>query len=427
MYFLKRWGKRKDHSKEKRPSGGPISFIFRAKDLVLILTLASLNFVFIWPFWGRDYPLVTFSAPVLPLFARGFAFLTPFSFSQAVGLLVLLSFPLSSCAWYIFFKKLSGSSLLSFLAGLIFLLPWFFLPRFTLFWQKGDGVHALGFAALPLVGIILGQFLRTGSFKLFLASFFGVSFISLVSPFTLLNLYLFFLILTFSEMLLGQARIKILRFLVVCLFAQGFSSFWYHPEFLLSLLKSGQGQKAISSFWKLFPVSFFTIPIFGAFSFLIFDRKPNLQPLFFALTFSTLYVALVAAENFGDYLPFPVPARFFPEFYVGLSFFLAIFIVFLINLPKKGLSLGKIHPRLAFVHHSSEIFLTAFLTAFLIWPLFSVTSGVPIIPFRSSPQVLGASTAWWEVSRDGVSQLIGYGITFLTTIVSVFLRKRIKT
>lgn len=416
-------------------SAPSVSFFLHTKDFFLALTLFGLNFFFIWPFLGRDFPEIDFSAPVLPFLANMLDLLTPFNFSQAVGVLVLFSFPLASFAWYFFFKRLSSSSVLSFLAGLIFLLPWFYLPRFALFWQKGDAVHALGFAVLPLVGMILLQFLKTGSFNRFLASFLGVSVISLISPFTLLNLYLFFLVLTFSEMLLGQARIKILRFFFVCLFAQGFSSFWYHPYFLLSLLKSNQGQAALSSLWKLFPVSFFVVPVFSAFSFLLFDRKPHLQSLFFAMTITILYLALVAADTFGVYLPFPVPDRFLPEFYIGLSFFLAIAIKFLMKLPKEGLNLGKIYPRLAFVHHSSEVFLTALITAFILWPVFSIFSGISIIPTFETPQVLGAQSLlathsggepWWQVSRGGFSQILGYGISFLTAIGGAFLRKRIQ-
>lgn len=407
MYFLKRWEKK--------------------KDLILAATLFSLNLFFLWPFFGQDYPQANFSTPVLPLLAKVLDFLTPLSFTQAVGIFVLFSFPLASFAWYLFFQKLSGNSLLSFLAGLIFLLPWFYLPRFALFWQRGDGTHALGFAILPLVGVVLKQFLRNGSLNFFLASFLGVSLVALISPFALFNLYLVFLVLTFSEMLLGQARIKILRFLIILLFAQGFSSFWYHPEFLLSLVRSGQGQEVLVSIWKLLPLSFFTAPVLGVFSFLIFDRKPNLQPVFFAFILTVIYLSLVAAENFGDYLPFPFLARFFPEFYIGLSLFLAITLKFLINLPRQGFSLGKIHPRLVFVHHASDLFLTTFLTALLVWPVFSLFMGSPIIARFDSPQVLGVQSVWWEVSHDGVSQLVGYGMSFLTAATGIFLRVKIKT
>lgn len=418
MYFLKRG------FTQSFPL--PLGQLLNLKDFLLVLTLFSLNFIFLWPFFGQSYPLTSFSSPILPFLAWTLTVLSPLSFAQGVGVLVLISFPLSSLTWYTFFKKLSSSSFLGFLSGLIFLLPWFYLPRFTLFWFKGDALHALGFALLPLAGLIFGQFLKAGSFKLFLTSVLGVSFISLVSPFALLNLYLFFLVLTFSEMLLGEARMKALKFLLVCLFAQGLSSFWYHPQFLLSLLGSSHGQAILSSFGKLFPISLFTVPILGAFSFLLFDRKPHLQPLFFGLTLTTLYLALVAAENFGQYLPFPVPDRFLPEFYIGSSFLAAMVIVFLVNLPRKGLTLGKIHPRLAFLHHASKLSLTAIVTALLFWPVFSLLSKTPIISPHLSPQVLGLQSPWWEISLGGGSRLIGYGISLLTAVSGFFLHRQIK-
>src|SRR3990170_3663322 len=108
MFFLKRWGRRGNPAGEKSSSSSPTLFFWR-KDFLFALILASLNFVFLWPFLGRQYPQVSFSAPLLPLLAQGLKLVTPLNFAQAVGLLVLLSFPLASCTWYVFFKKLSKS------------------------------------------------------------------------------------------------------------------------------------------------------------------------------------------------------------------------------------------------------------------------------------------------------------------------------
>lgn len=427
MYFLKRFKKKGEDQKNQLPISNP-NFLFLFREVLALAVLVSFNIYFLWPYIGSEYPLFNFSAPVLPLLARIIETLTPLSFMQGVGIVVLASFPLASVTWYFFLKRLSGSVLLGFISGLIFLLPWFYLPRFALFWQRGDGIHALGFAILPLAGILYLKFLRSGSFNSFLTSFFGVSLISLVSPFALLNLYLLFLILTFTEMLLGQARLKILRFLAVCLFAQSFSAFWYHPRFLTSLFQSSHGQEAFSTLWKLFPISFFTVPVAGAFSFLLFDRKPNLQPLLFALLSTSIYLAMTIAENFGEYLVVSTPDRFFPEFYIGLSFLLTIIIAFVITLPKNGkLSLGKIHPRLALLHHSSEIFLTSIVVGLSIWPVFSFFSETPVVPALETPQVLGVQSGWWMFSRDGVSQMIGFAITLLTASTSFILKRKIKT
>ncbi|MDP3998706.1 MAG: hypothetical protein Q8P89_03770 [bacterium] len=415
---MKRWSKENKDSINSSP---------KYKDFIFAVILSLLNFFFIWPFFGQSYPQAVFPTPVLPLLARIVEFLTPWNFAQAVAAFVLLSFPASSLAWYLFFRKLSGNVFLSFLAGLIFLLPWLYLPRFALFWQRGDGIHALGFAVLPLVGIVFIQFLRVGTPGLFLTSFLGVGLVSLISPFALLNLYFFFLVLTVSEMLLGSARVKILRFLMVSLFAQSFSSFWYHPEFLFATIRSDQGREVLSSLWQLFPISLFTVPVFGAISFLVFDRKPHLQSAFFAFATTTLYFGLVAVENISIHFPLPFPARFYPEFYIGLALFLAVALNFLIKLPRRGFSLGEIHPHLAFVHHSSELFLTTLLVAFMVWPVFSLVSGSPVIPQVASPQVLGVQSASMEVLPGGISQMVGYGISFLTAAAGVFLKMKIKT
>lgn len=426
MYFLKRVQKKKNVLESNQLPDIPVNPLVKYKDYLFASALFLLNFFFLLPFLGKDYPQAAFSAPILPLLAKILEILTPLNFSQSIGMVVLFSFPLASLTWYLFFKKLSVSSLLSFLASLIFLLPWFYLPRFALFWREGDGIHALGFALTPMVAIVFLNFLRTGLPSFFLASFLGVSLISLISPFALTTLYAFLLILTFSEMLLGQARIKILRLLIIGIFAQGFSSFWYHPQFLISLVQSEQGRQTIAALWRLFPLSFFTIPVLGAFSFLLFDRKPGLQPIFFAFVSTAIFSGLVAAEGVNDYLPFNVPARFFPEFYIVLSFFLAISVNFLINLPRKGFSLRGIFPRLVFAHHASDIFLTSILTALLVWPAFSLIENDPIIPQVAVSQVLGVQTVWVGVGW-GISQGLGSIVSLFTVAVGVILKIKIKS
>ncbi len=411
----------------------PINFFSRWHDPIIIFLLLFSTSFFVGPLLGKPYPEAQFSTPVLPLLGKAIAFATPLSFMQAINIWVALSFPLSSFTWHLLFKALSRNNLIAFLASLIFNLPWSLETRFSLFWERGDGAHSLAVVFLPIAGFFFWQFLKSGGFKFFVISFLGIALVSLTSPFGLLNLYIVFMIITASEMLLGQARIKLTRFLIVAIFAQGFSSFWYHPAFFAALFNSENGRAVINAFWQLVPIAIFSVPIIGAFSFLIFDRKPTLQPLFLGLVLTLIYFSLTAIEKFGGYLSLPVPDRFLPEFYLGLSLLGAILINFLINLPlEKKLNLIKVHSRFDLPHHAREVCLTTFLTAFLAWPIFSLFSATPVLSDFSQTnsldgtQVLAAQTVWREVSSGGLSHYAGYGITILTGFSAIFLKSKIK-
>lgn len=393
-------------------------------DTIFISILISFNLLFLWQFIGSPYPEVSFSAPIIPVLGTVISKMTPFSFWQSIGILVIISFPVLSITWYLYLKRLFSNANLAFAASLILLTPVFLRERFLLFWETGDGAHGFALASLPLVLLVFRQFINHATADSFIFSLMGVALVSLISIFGFLNLVFFSIFLTISEMLLGQARIKLLRFLAVFIFGWGMAAFWYHPGFLLSLAKSPQGEMVLSTLSKLIPLSFFIVPVFGAFSFLIFDRKPNLQPLFLSFSLVSFYLIVVSASSFG--MALPLPDRFLPEFFLSLSFLgINLVVVFWQIWHHKILGGLQISPRLGLLHSSRGILMVAFFVAFLSWPLFSLGKE-PLFSVDINPQVLGTQSSWRIETQNPISTAIGFIISFLTCSATIFLKKKIK-
>lgn len=389
-----------------------------------LVFLIGFNLLFLWPFWGKTYPQISFSTPLVPSLAKVLDLLTPFSFWQSVGFLVITSFPLLSLTTYFWFKKIFSSPTLGIVASLIFLLPFSLTARFALFWESGDGIHSFSLALIPLVALPFWEFLKRGTVNFFLLSFAGISLLALASPFGFLNSFFFLTFLTISEMLLGQARVKLFKFFLTFIFGLGGVAFWYHPGFLISLLQSPQGETVLSTLGKLIPPAFFIVPVLGAFSFLIFDRKSQLQPLFLSFSLTLFYFLLLAADNFG--ISYPSPDRFLPEFLLSLSLFLVTLGWVARQILNQKLLWEKIHPKLRFLHYGGKVLTVAFVMALLLWPVFSFFGGEPLLVAGDNP-VLGAQNPWWEGAKGGASRLLGYGISGITLLVTGLLKWKIKT
>jgi len=72
---------------------------------------------------------------------------------------------------------------------------------------------------------------------------------------------------------------------------------------------------------RLIPISFFTLPVLGAFGYLLFDRKPDLQPLFLA-SFLTVAFSVIILAGRGFVLS--APSRYIPELGMSLAFLLGV-------------------------------------------------------------------------------------------------------
>src|SRR4030066_358888 len=181
-------------------------------ELIGLVTLFLVNLWLLLPFFGQENKTNVFSAPLVPVLATLTEKIVPFNYGVRIWLLVFL---------------------------------------------------------------LVLRFLRHGNFWSGVFSSVGMAIVALTSPIGFLTLAVFMGVITFSEMLLGRGRLKLLRFLVVLILAVGFSAFWYNPKFVIVTIQSTQGQLIRKTLSNLIPISFFTLPILGITGFLLFENRPQ--------------------------------------------------------------------------------------------------------------------------------------------------------
>lgn len=404
--------RRLNHFRKKIPEFSAQWWV-RVGEIFGLAVLFLVNLFLLYPFFGHEDRVNVFSAPVIPVLATFTERFIAYSSGIRVWLLAfLLFFPLS---FYYLVKRITNRKLTAFLASFVVILPirFFLLLRVNLGLLGGDGVHVASLTFIPLTCLFLLCFLRQGNFWSGIFSALGAALVALTSPLGFLTLTVFMGIITFSEMLLGQGRLKLVRFLTVLILAIGLSSFWYNPKFILLVINSSQGELLRQSLANLFPLSFFIVPLLGTFGFLLFENRPQLQSMFIAF-FLTVAFGLF---SLGTGVAHLLPSRFLPAFGIGLAFLIGVSTVwlfdFLRNSARRLAAFGLIGVIFALI-----VLITIFFSGNL-WQL-------------EKTQVLGLSAeekvGIWEIKErtNQFENIFGYGITGLTVLGVLMLKTRLK-
>ncbi len=392
-----------------------------ATDFFSLVLLFALNFYLIYPFLSKPTVATTFSGPVIPLMARIIEFLgIPMVYAyQIVNIAFFLAFPV---CFYLFIKRVSGRKLVALLATLFASLPIYPFVKVriesTFFAVEAPHIASLTIIPLALFGLL--AFLRRGGAKNLILAGVSSALVALTSPFGFITYGLFSAVTVFSEMLLGQGRLKLFRFLVVFVLAAGLSSFWYNPAFFTWMIAGPMGEEIRQTAAKLLPISFFLIPVLGAFGFLLFDRKPGLQAVFLA-SFYTLFFGIIVLAG-GGFFP-SHPSRYIPEFGISLSFLFAVVIIRLTDFL-------RFQKKFKFFGWNKQILSNiALLLIFLLLVL-----GVILGRDRIGVGVENILGTWTKVSKGeiwkakdrfgGFHSYLGYSITGLTISSLAFLGTR---
>lgn len=392
-----------------------------------ILGEVGLLLIVFWllrSFFGHEDQINVFSAPVVPVLATLIEKFVPYFYGVRIWLTIfLIFFPLS---FYWFVKEISGRKLVGFLSSLVVIMPLgIFLPsRVNFGLLGGDGAHIASLTFMPLVCLLMLRFLRRGHFLSATFSALGTALVALTSPLGLVVLGVFMGVVVFSEMLLGRGRLKFIRFLIVLVLAAGFSSFWYSPKFVFLTLQSPQGQLIKRTFFNLLPISFFLLPLLGAFGFLLFENRPQLQPTFIAF-FLTVGFGLF---SLGAGIANPSPSRFLPAFGISLAFLIGVFIIWFFDFLRISPKLKRVKMiapfRRRLAYGLVGMFLVMiFLITFLFGRDFGIKEGGLVLGITAEQKV-----GIWEI-REKTSQterIFGLVITILTSSTVVIVKKKLK-
>ena len=389
-----------------------------ATDFFSLVLLSALNFYLIYPFFGKPAVATTFSGPVIPLMARIIEFFgIPITYAyQIVNIAFFLAFPIS---FYLFIKLVSGRKLVALLATLFASLPVypFVKVRIESAFFAVEAPHIASLTIMPLALFGLLAFLRRGGAKNLILAGVSSALVALTSPFGFITYGLFSAVTAFSEMLLGHGRLKLFRFLVVFVLAAGLSSFWYNPAFFAWMVAGPMGEEIRQTAAKLLPISFFLIPVLGAFGFLLFDRKSDLQAVFLA-SFYTLFFGIIVLAG-GGFFP-SHPSRYTPEFGISLSFLLAIFITRLTDFLRfqKKFKLFKWNNQML----ANIALLLIFLLLILATILGRGRFGVGVENILGTWTKVSKGEIWMAKGQfSGFHSYLGYSITGITISLLAFL------
>ncbi len=404
--------------------------LMRAKDRVLVprgwwtstlieylglAVLVGFTVHLISPQWGRASVDGVFSGPAIPYLAQFLKMVFGIRFRLSVQYVEIFFFILFPITMYFLVHFLTRRKLIALFAVLFASLPESVFAKARLLggFYVGDAQHIASLGVVPLAMLVLLSFLRRGGFGHLLISALLSSVILLISPFGFLTYLVFALVSTFSEMLLGYGRLKLVRFVTVFVLTACLVAFWYNPGFSTWLLFGPSGKEFRVAAGQLLPVSLVIVPVLGTLGFLLFDRKPHLQPLFLAIGWTIIFSLLVAVSRLGT-LPL-VPSRFLPELGIAVSFLLAVTAVVAIDTLKQSkIRLFRMVSDATF-SNSVTTFLLLVLTVAILWPR---ATAVTHFEEEEVTRESMAKGALWLIRDDfdGPSLVSGYIITGATLV-----------
>jgi len=391
--------------------------LIEAFGLVLIF---SLNFYLIYPFFGTAAQDIPFSGPILPLLTKGVELISSLPFAYALQIVYIAFFLFFPLTFYIFVKHITERKMIALLAVLIVSLP--FYPFAELRVEAaligGDGAHIASLTIIPIALYGLLAFIRKGGVLNFIIASIFSAVVALISPFGALTYTILAAISAFSEMLLGSGRLKLVRLIAVFIVAAGLTSFWFNPGFFIWMITGPMGEEIRAMISRLVPISFFIVPVLAAFGYLLFDRKPNLQPVFLA-SFFTISFAIISLTGGGIFLS--NPSRYVTEFGISLAFLIGVVTVKVVDylrFYKGSESPNPISSGLIWLNHN--YFFNILLIVILAGLISGILFGRPRLQ-EGNEAVLGIWTGvergqiWIARDRfDGTSQTLGFTITLIS-------------
>jgi hypothetical protein len=377
----------------------------------LVVLLFFINLYSVSSYFGTTtYEDTFYSGPIIPALAKllelaGVPLVYGF---QLVNIFFILLLPITL---YMFVKLVTERKLIAYLAVLFASLPMYPFASVRIYSSLIglDGAHISSISIAMLALMWLFKFIKQGEAKNLAFSSLFSSVVALMSPFGFSTFFIMSCILAFSEMLLGLGRVKFFRFISVMIFTASMISFWYNPHFAFWLLTGSLGEEVRRTVFNLLPISFFALPALGAFGYLLFDRRPSLQPVFLASFFSIAFclISLVGGGVFPSH-----PSRYVAELGIALAMLLAVVIV-------KVTENLKIFENKKMYFRFGIIVLFAGLTTLIILGNGSVAYDSNVLGIWTGVE---KGTIWQERDKfGGISSLLGHTITIMGIAVLLFI------
>lgn len=294
-----------------------------SKTTFFFLSIVFLvNAYLVYPLFQQDIQAAFTSSAILTVtyFVEALKLATKEQFLVFVTMSAVFFAPVSV---YFFVRKISGHELAAFLATMIFILPNPLsregLPLVGLILQ-GDGAHALMFAIMPFLILLAQSFISTGISVYGVMAAIVTAGFAIISPFALFNVLILFLITFVGESFLGSVRVKTGRMLFLVASSFALAAFWYFPNVFVKILSIDHVGVSVSRIVNSLPLAIPLVPVIGTVSFLIFDRRAKLKPLFIATAIVAVYYCLFLSSRVLKISGLFTAERYLPELILGLGF-----------------------------------------------------------------------------------------------------------
>lgn len=314
-------------------------------NIVIPLIISGLGLLSVRELFGQTWQTGTLSLVLVPFVGNLLLNLLAPQDNIILSTIIIIGYAACSLTLYTYVYYLTKRHLPAILSGILLLLPFMpfsseFPSRLILALTDFDGAHVLGTALLPLAILFFQKHLRSGEARERKIFAIIATILGLISFFTylILNIYLIFILI--SEVLVDNAKIKMLRYLR-SMFIMSVIFLVIYNIAIYRMITSEPGRLAFMIITNFIPMSFFLVPILGTFAFLIFDRQANLQPLFIALSTAIFFGILHLIGSSFLESALTRQERFAVEFSTGLSFLLGIIITAIFD----GLRQGKMIKR----------------------------------------------------------------------------------
>ncbi len=318
----------------------PLNFL-----IPLGLTLISLYNI--RDYFGTSFELGNFSTGFWSWVAGQIAGFVHTDSQVILSTIVLLCYALGPLTAYLFVYQLTERHLPAIITATLIQLPAFpfsGMPpiQLSLALIDGDAAHVAALSFMPLAALAFLDYLRSKNITQILVFTAISAFMASLSFFSIYVLAIVMVFITISEVLIDQGRIKIRRALS-CVGVVTLTAFLVYNISLWNILTSQEGQNTIRVFLNFIPLSFFLLPILGIFFFLIFDRRPKLQPVFLSLSLTILFWLFHWIRvSFVD-IPLFDQDRYRAELAFGRSFAAGVLSTILFDLGRAGVLFPKLN------------------------------------------------------------------------------------
>ena len=311
------------------------------------------------PLWYAGFPFHLFYMPLVPYLVAVAHWTYPsISISQSYRIITGLSYCLGPSALYVFVKYLTKRDAAAWIAAITYSITpstmYFVIPGLGNFansfsnapWSLvvltvfGEGPHITALTVCPIAALAFLHALRTPRPRNYVFAALATGCVALINLIGFFSLFLILLILSYSELILGNATKKLKAALLCLAIAYGLVAFYYDISFVAMLVTKAVGPAEM----QFHPTTTFIIFLIATPFVWIFSRyagkKRNLQPLLISSLWFAVFAIITCLWYFYLIPLAPQGNRYIPETDMGFAMLLGTVLSSILTMRRQDIRLS---------------------------------------------------------------------------------------